>query len=313
MSKKLWIVLLVFLGLFACWESAALASGAKSQDAQGSEKKAGISGQEADWLKKSRAHIRLSNRMTGFLVDRRARRSEMEAMLGNFKSVRSDDHYFCDVLINDLREAIAMPGTMVEVDAAARQVLSAIESYVPNWRALQEYNKAGLYKEDEGKKGREMLPMYVEGIDALRAAVGKFNDSVGVISRQSHKKVLARYKAEGRLLEMHTWEAIGAARNIIETFNDAEDFKDGARIDFADSQLALIEKSIERMKVEHARRKKYDRQSLPAVDRYDSVLSSLVDFADYYRSARQNPTRFRGSVSRFNRAVSDVNMMSSNL
>ena len=321
MKHKLLAALFVSLGfmLSGCGDSdkpAANASAAKPQDAKPAEKKAEKpSNSEADWQAKTQAYIRLNNRLIGFNSQRNetfakwAAASEEKVKKGDFKSIRSDSHYFSDSVVKDLQTAVDLPGNIPEVDAAAKNLLAVVAKYLPNWKELESYNKSKKYEDDKGAKGEQMLPMYREGIEALRKATSEFDAKVDVIAKQSHEKALAKYKAEGKLLEMHTWEAMGAAQKIIESFESADDLKNQAKIEAANAQLAIMETNVDAMKAEHAKRKAEAPKSLPMIDRYDSVQSSLVDFAGKYREARKNPRSFNDAVGKYNDAISALNMM----
>lgn len=279
------------------------------------EKKAPKSNPDAEWQAKAQAYIRVNNSMMSFLSSASASRTEERAKKGDFKAIRSDEHYFSDSRMKDLEKAINLPGDFPEIDASAKQLMATAEKYVPVWKELQEYNKSKKFEDDNGSRGKELLPVYNEGIDLLTVQLRDLSKKIDVIAKESHEKALAKHKAEGRLLEMHTLEALGAAEKIVETFSDAADFKNQNKINAANAQLAIMETSLEGMKTEHAKRKEADQatdrknRSLPMIDRYDSVHSKLVSLAGYYREARKNPSRFNSAISSFNGAISDYNMM----
>ena len=313
--KKNWIVLLsclamLFSGCSDSGTSGANNTSAENKESAGSAKKETAHSEEA-WNEKAQVYIRYNNSINSFLTSRAAKNTYEKAKKGDFKSLATNTHQFDDEDVKDLKEALALSGKMPEVDATVNKLIEVIEKYVPNWNNLLEYNKAKRYEDDNGAKGKEMLPMYIEGMEALRAAISAFSEQVSVIAKQSHEKALAKYKAEGKLLEMHTLEALGAAEGIIETFSESDDFKDQSKIDAANALLADMEKNLEGMKTEHAKRKENnsDRKNLPLIDRYDSVHSNLSDMAGAYREARKNPNRFNDAISKFNNAISEYNRM----
>ena len=156
--------------------------------------------------------------------------------------------------------------------------------------------------------------MYMQGMDVLRDTLSVFGDQVTVIAKQSHGKTLAKYKAEGKLLEAHTLEALGAAEKIIDIFTESGDlseFKDQAKVDTTNALLEVMEKNLEGMKTEHAKRKENnsDRKNLPLIDRYDSAQSKLVSLAGSYREARKNSPKFESAISEYNDAIKEYNRM----
>ena len=324
MKKNKWAILVacIAVALAGCGDSGTTenSSSATSQDSSNSAKKESSSAKketshsEEAWQEKAQAYIRLNNRINGFPNSRWAKRAEEQTKKGDFKAIRTDAHYFGDSDIKNLEKALALPGNMPEVDAAAKKLQEAIEKYVPNWKTLIEYNKSKKFEDDNGAKGKEMLPMYIEGMDVLRDTISALGDQVSVIAKQSHEKALAKYKAEGKLLEMHTLEALGAAEKIIDIFTESGDlseFKDQAKVDTANALLEVMETNLEGMKTEHAKRKENnsDRKSLPMIDRYDSVQSKLVSLAGSYREARKDPRKFENAISEYNKAIGDYNMM----
>ena len=325
MKKNKWVMLVACIAvvLAGCGDSdkgTENRSSAASQDSSNSAKKESSSAKketshsEEAWQQKAQAYIKFNNRVNGFRNSRSAKRAEEQTKKGDYKSIRTDSHYFGDSDIKNLKSALALPGNMPEVDAAGTKLLEAIEKYVPNWKALMEYNKSKKFEDDDGAQGKEMLPMYIEGMNALHDTVGTFGDQVSVIAKQSHEKALAKYKAEGKLLEMHTLEALGAAEKIIDIFTengDLSEFKDQSKVDTANALLEVMEKNLEGMKTEHAKRKENnsDRKNLPLIDRYDSVQSKLVSLAGSYREARKNPRKFESAIKEYNEAIRDYNMM----
>ena len=280
------------------------------------EKKVPKSNPEAEWQAKAQAYIRVNNSMMGFLSSRStSTRAEENVKKGDFKSIRTDEHYFDASSMRNLEKAMNLPGDFPEIDASAKRLIATAEKYVPVWKELREYNKAKKFEDDNGAHGKKLLSVYSEGIDLLKEQLRDLSTKIDVIAKESHEKTLAKHKAEGRLLEVHTLEALGAAEKIVETFSDAADFKNQNKINAANAQLAIMETNLEGLKTEHAKRKEADQatdrknRSLPMIDRYNSVHSKLVSLAGYYREARKNPNSFNSVISSFNGAISDYNMM----
>ena len=267
------------------------------------------------WDEKVQAYIKIGNRLRGFgshtndVTARWAAESAAKVQAGDFKEIRTDSHYFSDSDLEDLREARAMPGDTAEVDQAADALLAAAGALLPTWNELQDYNKAKRYEDDGGAKGKELLPKYRDGMAKLEPAVAALAARIDAAAKIAHEKAVARYKAEGKLLEMHTWEAMGSAEKVIDRFDSAEDFQDAARVKQADADIAAMEKSIAAMRAEHQKRKAAQEKTLPLIDRYDSVADELTEFAGEYRSARKDPSEFNDAVNSYNSAVDALNMM----
>jgi hypothetical protein len=262
------------------------------------------SGDEA-WSEKVQAYIKVGNRLRGFSSAAneqfsiwRAQAAE-KAQAGDFKEIRTDSHFFSDSDLKNIKDALAMPGKMPEMDKAANELLTAVDRYLPNWNELQDYNEAKRYEDDAGAKGKSMLPMYLEGIAKIEDAVNALQAQIDAAAKVEHEKTLARFKAEGQLLEMHTWEAMGSAEKVIDLFDEEE----------ADAKIAAMETSIAAIKREYAKRKAEDAESLPMIDRYDSVISELNVLAGHYREARKDPSSFNDAVGAYNDAVDALNMM----
>ncbi|MDR1163681.1 MAG: YiiG family protein [Candidatus Accumulibacter sp.] len=316
MSKKLYWALLACMGiaLSGCGESETPAAGQKN--AVAAKKSSGNA--ETDWREKAQVYIELNNRIMPLISQKKRQdRSAQRAKNGEFQQIRTDSYMLDDVFVKRLQEAIALPGKLpAGVDAAGKNLLSVVDKFLPTWNQLQEYNKAKKYEDDKGEKGKQLLVAYHEGMQTLYAAVDEFDKQVDIVAKQASEKALAEYKKKGLLLEMHTSLAMAAAEKIIDTFDTAEDFKDQAKLDAANAQLAEMETNIEAMKVEHAKRKEKDAKAdaksktLPRIDRYESIEENLIAFAGYYREARKNnPSRFNSAVEQYNRAVQERNRM----
>lgn len=270
---------------------------------------------EALWNQKVNKYIDVNNRVSRYLQHGKGTFAKFElendakVKKGDFKAIRTDTHYFDDYFVKSLKEAIAVPTSIPEVDAAAQELLAAVDKYIPNWKALEDYNKSKKYEDDKGAKGSQMLPMYVEGVDKLTQTIKTFSDKVDVVAQQAHEKRLAKYKAEGKLLEMYSLESTGAAREMLDLFSSAKDFKDPAKIEKANALLEKMETSVANMKTEHAKRKAEAPKSLPLIDQYDSIAKSLTELAGHYREARKNPEKFNDAIKAYNSAIDDMNRM----
>ncbi|XXQ51831.1 DUF3829 domain-containing protein [Xenophilus aerolatus] len=320
---------LVLLGLAACGKTddkaaappAAAPAAAAAAAAAGKPSGAPATAANADnasqqWDKKAQAYIQINNRLLKFnssvneTFAQWAAQARAKVAKGDFKAIRTDTHYFDDSFVKNIKAALDNPASMPAADAAARNLLETTQKYVPNWKSLEEYNKAKKYEDDNGAEGKRMLPMYIEGVEKINDALKQFSAAVDDVARESNAKALAAYKASGKLLELYKAEALNAARAVADTFSSAKDFKDAAKIEKANAQLAIMEAKLVDMRAEHEKRKAESPKSLPMIDRYDSISSSLTAFAGAYREARKNPQKFNDAIGKFNDAIDASNMMS---
>lgn len=317
MNRSTTIILIAALSLtgVGCDKLGKAATEAAAQAADQSEGKADASNADDDWSEKVQAYIKVGNSLRGFssamngqFAIWRAEAAE-KASKGDFKEIRTDSHFFDDSDIKNIKEALAMAGETPELDKAANDLLAALNQYLPNWKELQDYNKAKRYEDDAGAKGKAMLPMYLEGIAKIEASVEALSSQIDAAAKIEHEKTVARFKADGQLLEMHTWEAMGSAEKVIDQFAEADDFKDAAKIKQADANIASMEASIAALKQEYVKRKAEDAKSLPMIDRYDTVISELNEMAGEYRESRKDPSKFNDAVQSYNYAVDALNMM----
>lgn len=320
----------LFLGLAACGDKAEKAGGPTpaapvanaatpstgTQSRPSSPAAPGADTAAQQWDKKAQAYIQLNNRLLKFnghvneTFAQWAAQARAKVAKGDFKAIRTDAHYFDDAFVKNIKAALDNPASMPAADAAARNLLDSTQKYVPNWKSLEEYNKAKKFEDDSGAEGKRMLPMYVEGVDKLTEALKQFSAAVDGVAKEANDKALAAYKANGKLLELYRSEALNAARAVADTFSSAKDFKDATKLESANAQLAVMENKLAEMRAEHEKRKTESPKSLPTMDRYDSIYSSLTAFAGSYREARKNPQKFNDAIGKFNDAIEASNMMS---
>ncbi|MDO5610714.1 MAG: DUF3829 domain-containing protein [Pseudomonadota bacterium] len=302
---------------------AAAAGSATTDSSKGRDAAASKDDADQVWVKKANAYINAANRLRGFnevAITETAQRWREEdiqkAKGGDFTKIRRDSSVFSSNTMELLDEALAMPAETAAADAAARELRQVVDQYLPNWKALEAYNTARKYEDDAGAEGKRMLPQYLAGIDALEAALAKFNAEVDVLSKEMQKKNAAKFAAEGKLLELHTLNALEAGKNILGVFESEDDFKNPAKIEQANGYLAEMEKGIEGIRSEHATRKAADQaaternqRTLPMIENYMSIASDLEQMAGKYREARSNPRRFNDAVRNYNSAVDNYNRM----
>lgn len=266
------------------------------------------------WNDKVQAYIKVGNRLNPTSPGRsemyvRAREQADERVAnGDFRSIRGLSSAVSKDNVEALKKTLAMPGETPALDKAARILVEASEQVRPDWEALDEYNTAKRYEDDGGAKGRELLPRYVQAVARIDAAKLDFNAALDAASKESSNRAVAEFKAEGKLLEMHTWQAMNAAGEIVDLFNDEDDAKNPALLEQADAKLAAMEADVAALRKEYAVREKRSG-SLPAMERYESIADQLTQFAGAYRSFRKNPDEFEGMVRYYNWAVDALNQM----
>lgn len=270
---------------------------------------------EVSWDQKAQAYIRINNELADFDTPANAAFAKWAAEArakvekGDFKAIRGGTSQFGDAFVRDMKAALDKPASMPETDAAAKNLLDTVQKYLPNWKRLEEYNTAKKFEDDNGAEGKKMLPMYIEGVDKITLALNQFSQQVDGMAKEASAKVMARYQSAGKILELYNMQAIAAARNIADTFSSLDDFKNAQKITKANEQLAVMEAKLADMKTEHEKRKAESPKSLPMIDQYDSVYSSLTSFAGKYRESRKEPMKFNEAIQDFNRAIESNNRM----
>lgn len=270
---------------------------------------------EEAWFDKANSHIALSNGLRKFLGDQNAFFREREladeakVAAGDFSAIRKDSHYFDDGFASKAEEILALPADTAAADAALRTLAAAASTHVSDWKALETYNKTRRDREDGGAEGRRLLPGYVAGQQALRTALIAYNDAVRTLSRESERRSEARYRAEGRMVELYTTQAMADARSALELFQDEADFKDKAKVEQANAAVKAMEDKIASARKEiEASKAAGDKYPPGRLSSMGSVLDSLEGFAGGYRQTRDvNINYHEQMVSRFNDAVQSYN------
>jgi len=131
---------------------------------------------------KARAHAELAHRVRRFLIDRGARgpvaADDERFRLGAFWRARADTHHFGPDFHARARVALAAPGGPTEADAALRALQATVDTRLPDWQALVDYNASGRMRDDAGEEGRRLLPWAIAALDAIEAAAWRYVDTV---------------------------------------------------------------------------------------------------------------------------------------
>lgn len=269
---------------------------------------------QEQWFEKVSAYVAISNGLRSdaastidFIQKMRAEEAA-KAEAGDFKKIRTNYHLYDERFVRKMEEALAMPASTPELDAAAKKLLATTKQFVPQWKALGDYNTAKKYEDDQGAKGREMLKTYLQGIHTLDADTSAFSDAVRVAAKQSHDKRLAIYRKEGMELEASTMEALGNAQQVLEIFSEDDDLQNKTKIDQANTLIEQMEKNIESIRAEHTKRKE-KKERMPTMDNYISITDDLQRLAGAYRESRKSPERFNDVVRYYNGAVQNYNRM----
>jgi hypothetical protein len=271
---------------------------------------------EAALNDKMEAYTRIGDDLRGFISEDSEffakRRAEQAAQVrqGDFTKIRTDDRFFFGRdQLEGLRSTLEMPGQAGELDASANELLTTLDTHLPNWRELREYNEARAYERDQGSKGRRMLPSYVTGIDAVEGAVKKFEARIRSASEVATEAAMAKYRADGLMMEVHTRDALELAEQALKIFNTTDDFKDDGKLAKADGLIADMEGDLKAFRSEYARRLDSNDPPLPRVDLYDVVDSNLTAMVGHYRAARQDPLQYYYAVDSYNLAVDTLEIM----
>ncbi|RXR05929.1 DUF3829 domain-containing protein [Pseudoxanthomonas composti] len=265
---------------------------------------------------KVQAYTRIGEDLRGFISEDSEffarRRAEQAAQVrqGDFTKIRTDDRFFFGPeQLDGLRSTLEMPGQAGELDASAAELLTTLDTHLPNWRELRQYNEARAYERDQGSKGRRMLPGYVTGIDAVEGAVKKFEARIRSASEVATEAAMAKYRADGLMMEVHTRDALELAEQALKLFNTTDDFKDDGKLAKADGLIADMEGDLKAFRSEYARRLDSNDPPLPRVDLYDVVDSNLTAMVGHYRAARQDPLQYYYAVDSYNMAVDTLEIM----
>lgn len=83
-----------------------------------------------------------------------------------------------DRIIERLQEAMALPGTIPEVDPSAASLLAALQRVNPTIKTLERYQTTREFKEDGFKLAREQQPVLVAGMKAAIEASDAFSTAL---------------------------------------------------------------------------------------------------------------------------------------
>ncbi|NYZ63828.1 hypothetical protein [Luteimonas deserti] len=137
---------------------------------------------------KAQAHAAIAQRLRGFPIERgpppRSPRAadDERFRLGAFWRARSDTHHFGPDFIARAGDTLALPGD-TRSDVALRALLETVDTRLPAWQSLVDYNASGRMRDDGGDGGRERLPGAIAALDAIEAAVWTYLDAVDADAR----------------------------------------------------------------------------------------------------------------------------------
>jgi len=135
---------------------------------------------------KALAHADLAHRLRRFLIERTApgvargptAADDERFRFGAFWRARTDTHHFGADFTARAEIALAAPGAAPRADAELRRLRDTVETRLPAWQALVDYNAAGTMREDGGDEGRRLLPWAIAAIDAIEVATWDYVDAV---------------------------------------------------------------------------------------------------------------------------------------
>ncbi len=169
-----WLLLIALPALPACTRDAPTAPPSRERPAQPASDA------------KTLAHADLAHRLRRFLIERSlpgvARRQtaadDERFRLGAFWRARTDTHHFGADFQSRAAHALAATGSAPTADAALRELRETVDTRLPAWQALVDYNAAGTMRDDGGEEGRRLLPWAIASIDAIEVATWDYVDAV---------------------------------------------------------------------------------------------------------------------------------------
>ncbi len=294
---------------------------AQSAGSDKKEAKPDASGGDSAVSEKVNDYIKLNNSLmdTNSLASRseyfaqQAAKTEEAVKKGDFKKIKSSS------AISNASESLEKilaktDAKLAELDKSAEELKTAIDTHLPKWEELEAYNKAKKYEDDDGAKGKELLPNYLEAQEKLQAAREKFDVQVKIAGAIEKDKRIAEYKKEGRMLELSTEEAMEKAAQMLAMFESEKDLKDKTKIEQTNKMLVELEAHLEQMQKEQKlaeeekEKNKGKGGGIRNLSSYNSIHSYLIDFTANYREARKgNFRKYNSMVSDYNRAVGSIN------
>lgn len=264
---------------------------------------------EYEATEKTNQYIMLNNDLMTFWSDPNATTFELEAREKHDREIAKGNSIFIrsassvERAQKQLAKTLELKTDLGELDKAAKELKETIDAILPNWKEIEDYNSAQKYEDDGGKKGKELLPAYADGLKKLKVAYDKFDQLVAEAVVVEKNKRMAEYKAKGLMLELHTEEAMGNARQMLELFNDVKDFKNKEKIEKANALLAELDAHLDEIKKMN---EKASAEGKPTGSS-EAIHRKLVSFTANYREARKNPQSYNAMVKEYNYAIEEFN------
>ena len=309
MNKRKLLPLIIaglLIGLSGCDKAGKVGDAVKDISKEVSKNVSSESSTDHDYSSKVNEYTRINNRVTQFwggdstnsslkrMYLERVERSEKGIVKGDFKLILSADKLASAAEdITKAQEKYAS-AKIDELDTAAKHLADTINTYLPKWKELEEYNKAKRYEDDFGAKGKELLPNYVEAQPKIKAAYEAFEIIRAQEAKKAKEKQISQLKKEGLLYELYTEEAMAKAEQIVMLFQDEKNIKDKLKIEEANKLLEALEVDLTNLKKEAEEKK----ESM-------SMHDSLIRFSASYREFRKDTK----DVNNYNSMITGYNSM----
>lgn len=160
----------------------------------------------------------------------------------------------------------------------------------------------------EARDSQPRMPEIDEAASVLLEVVQKYLPNwKRLIEYNKARRFEDDHGAEGRRMLPAYREGIDRIGTAVARFSENVDAI--AKEANARTIAKYMETSLSDMRAEYERRLAESPGSLPPMEKYDDVLSSLTCFAGKYRESRSRPAVFNDAIAEFNRAISFTNAM----
>ena len=309
MNKRKLLPLIIaglLIGLSGCDKAGKVGDAVKDISKEVSKNASSESG-ETEYLNKVAGYVNINNDLrkywrggnldSSFFQEQREKAKE-KVEKGDFTQIVSGDS-FERIAENIVKHQEKYAGTdLAELDKAAKNLADTINQNMPKWKELKEYNEGKRYEDDDGAKGKELLPNYLEAQTKIMAAYEAFDNIAKVESKKAKEIRIAKMKKEGLTYDLYTEEALAKAEKIVMLFSDEKSIKDKAKIEEANAILVELESDLSELK----KIAEEEKESL-------SMHDSMVRFTARYRDFRKSPSvnSYNSLVSQYNSTVESFN------
>ncbi len=242
------------------------------------------------------ARYKLSSYESEYLTDNRAVLTE------GAKLPASPRFFFpvptIDTATQSLADAVALPGTVPDIDPAANTLLAAMQTLAPIVSKLERYQTTQAYEDDHFKLARETTPAFLAALKATVQAAAAYQRALGqheIARDQARIKSLPEGSLEQRLVQTSL-----AARGTVTAYRD-----------LTRSNTAPFAEALGTLNTVGGTLAEAVKGADSACVIYSSGIDRLVgEGRDLLREMRgtSDPSRAaEGFISQYNTAVDDLN------